>query len=46
VRCVLQESGEILGVNSKLKSSSKNAFEVLEYIFRQLVNFKKFTPEA
>jgi intraflagellar transport protein 52 len=42
----IRESGEILGVNGKLKSQSKNAADVLEFIFRQLVNFKKFTPET
>lgn len=41
----VRESGEILGVSNKLKSGQKGSKDILEHIFRQLVNFKKFTPE-
>lgn len=41
----IRDSGEILGVTSQLMPNRRSAKEVLEYIFRQVVNFKKLNPD-
>lgn len=38
----VRECGSILGVTSKLAPEHKNAKHILEHIFTQLVEFKKF----
>ena len=38
----MRECGGILGVTSKLAPDQKTAKHVLEHIFTQLVEFKKF----
>ena len=37
----MRECGHILGVNSKLAPDSRDAKHILEYIFAQVVEFKK-----
>ena len=37
----VRECGDILGVSSKLPSSVRNAKHILDYIFHQIVEFKK-----
>ena len=39
----IRESGEILGVNGKLKGPSKDAADVLEFIFRQVHVSRRFS---
>ena len=39
----IRESGEILGVNGKLKGPSKDAADVLEFIFRQVPRLVPFS---
>lgn len=41
----IRESGEILGVTAKLGNEQRGAVFVLDYIFKQLVNFKKLNQE-
>jgi hypothetical protein len=41
----IQESGEILGVVGQLPSSQRSATHLLDFIFRNIVNFKKMNPE-
>eukprot|EP01137_Pigoraptor_chileana_P014410 Opistho-2@5008 len=41
----VRECGEILGVAQKLPSESRDGKHLLEYIFRQLVDFKKFNQD-
>jgi intraflagellar transport protein 52 len=40
----VKEAGDILNVTSKLKDK-KTAKHVLEYIFKQIVNWKKINPD-
>jgi intraflagellar transport protein 52 len=37
----IKECGDILGINDKLSADKKNGRHVLEYVMRQLVQFKK-----
>lgn len=37
----VRECGDILGVSSKLPASSRDARHILDYIFHQVVEFKK-----
>ena len=37
----VRECGDILGVSSKLPSSVRDAKHILDYIFHQIVEFKK-----
>eukprot|EP00794_Sanderia_malayensis_P004664 gene4664-5273_t len=41
----VRECGEILGVSSKLASELRDAKHILEYIFTQVVEFKKLNQE-
>lgn len=41
----IRESGEILGVNSKLKPEHRDAKHVLDYIFKQVCAWKKLNQE-
>ncbi len=41
----VQEAGEILGVTNKLRPDSRSAKHILEFIFKQIVNWKKLNPE-
>ena len=38
----VRECGSILGVTGKLAQEKKSAKHILEYVFAQLVEFKKF----
>lgn len=38
----VRECGNILGVTGKLDQEKKSAKHILEYVFAQLVEFKKF----
>mmetsp|Transcript_44569 Transcript_44569/g.72554 ORF Transcript_44569/g.72554 Transcript_44569/m.72554 type:complete len:474 (-) Transcript_44569:306-1727(-) len=40
----VRESGDILGVTNKLKPDKRTAKHILQFIFRQVVNFKKLNP--
>jgi len=42
----IRQAGEIMGVNDKLGEGKRGAKNVLEYVFRQLVNFKKMNQDA
>lgn len=37
----VRECGEILGISSKLPTNKRSAKDVLEYVMRQVVEFKK-----
>eukprot|EP00163_Fabomonas_tropica_P026028 TRINITY_DN4628_c1_g1_i1.p1 TRINITY_DN4628_c1_g1~~TRINITY_DN4628_c1_g1_i1.p1 ORF type:complete len:458 (-),score=96.80 TRINITY_DN4628_c1_g1_i1:113-1486(-) len=41
----VREAGEILGVSSKLKEGKKSSKHIIEYIFKQVVHFKKLNQE-
>ncbi|KAL9981305.1 hypothetical protein ACROYT_G009992 [Oculina patagonica] len=41
----VRECGDILGVSSKLPSSVRDAKHILDYIFHQIVEFKKLNQE-
>ena len=41
----VQEAGEILQVAGKLKADQRSGKHILEYIFKQIVNWKKINPE-
>ena len=38
----MRECGEVLGVASRLPPEARSAKHILEYIFSQIVDFKKF----
>jgi len=42
----IRQAGEILGVSEKLGDGKRGAKHILEYVFRQLVNFKKMNQDA
>merc|ERR1719265_2615488 len=42
----IEKAGEILGVSEKLGDGKRGANHILEYVFRQLVNFKKMNQDA
>lgn len=42
----VRESGDILGVTGQLGAGKRSPKDVLEYIFRQVVNFKKLNQES
>ncbi len=41
-----REAGEILGVTAQLKQDQREAKNILEFIFKQIVNWKKLNQEA
>jgi intraflagellar transport protein 52 len=41
-----REAGEILGVTGQLKVDSRTGKHILEYIFKQIVNWKKLNQDA
>jgi len=42
----IRQAGEILGVSEKLGDGKRGGKHILEYVFRQLVNFKKMNQDA
>lgn len=42
----IRECGEILGVNEKLDAEKRDAKRVLEYVFKQIANWKKLQPDV
>ena len=41
----VKEGGEILGITGKLKQEQRSAKHVLEYILKQIVNWKKLNQD-
>eukprot|EP00746_Dinoflagellata_sp_MGD_P161358 gnl/MRDRNA2_/MRDRNA2_88466_c0_seq1.p1 gnl/MRDRNA2_/MRDRNA2_88466_c0~~gnl/MRDRNA2_/MRDRNA2_88466_c0_seq1.p1 ORF type:complete len:496 (+),score=110.93 gnl/MRDRNA2_/MRDRNA2_88466_c0_seq1:149-1489(+) len=42
----IRQAGDILGVSEKLGDGKRGGRHILEYVFRQLVNFKKMNQDA
>jgi len=42
----IRSAGEVLGVTQKLDAERRNSTDVLEYIFKELVGFKKMNQEV
>jgi intraflagellar transport protein 52 len=42
----IRQAGDILGVSENLGEGKRGAKHILEYVFRQLVNFKKMNQDA
>jgi len=46
VEFFVQQAGDVLGVTAQLGDQARSGKHVLEYVFRQLVQWKKLNPDA
>lgn len=41
----IKEAGEVLGIHHQLKGENRSSKHVIEHVFKQIVNWKKLSPQ-